>query len=63
MRFTLHWRGEPLVALDFAAMSPEDLTKGPTLEATGSLQDMSRSAPMEPDTRVIGFGTRPEGAA
>lgn len=61
MRLTLHWRGKPLVALDVAAHSPDDeADQGPPLQAAGALQDVTRAEPAEPDTRVVGFGPRPE---
>jgi hypothetical protein len=60
MRLTLHWRGRPLLAVDLVATSPEDDPGGPTLEAAGNLQASDLAEPMEPDTRVIGFGARPE---
>lgn len=64
MRFTLHWRGKPLVAVDLAAQSPDDQPDaGPPLQAASSLQDVTRAEPMQPDTSVFGFGTRPESRA
>jgi hypothetical protein len=62
MRLTLHFRGKPLLAVDLAAHSPDDEQpdEGPALQAAPALQDAERAEPMEPDTRAIGFGIRPE---
>lgn len=65
MRLTFHWRGKPLVAVDLVAASPESepYDQGPVLQASASLQDVTRADPTQPDTSVFGFGTRPESAA
>ena len=67
MRLALHWRGRPLLAIDLQAMSPEDpapvdRSLDPPMGLSGaSGGDLERAdQDQQPDTRVMGFGTRPE---
>lgn len=61
MRLNLYWRGRDVIDVELHLWrtrpddAPTDL--GPTLRATGHLQDSSRSTPMEPDTAVFGFAS------
>lgn len=56
MRITLHWRGEPLLALDLTAQSPDDAPLPPPgIEATAG-GDFERAEPTQPDTSAFGFG-------
>ena len=64
MRLTLHWRGQPLLALDLTAQSPEDddeslLPPMGLSGASGGTFDMAE--PMQPDTSTFGIGQRPAG--
>ncbi len=65
MRLTLHWRGKPLLALDLTAQSPDEQDGDKSLEPPMGLSAsgggvFDRGEPMEPDTSVFGFSSRPE---
>jgi hypothetical protein len=65
VRLTLHWRGKPLLALDLTAQSPDDTPADHSLEPPMGLSAsgggvFDKAEPMQPDTAVFGFGTRPE---
>lgn len=64
MRIALHWRGHPLLTLDLLAQSPagdDDRSLEPPMGLSASGGGMfDQAEPMDPDTRVLGFGPRPE---
>jgi hypothetical protein len=71
MRLNLYLRGVDLLDVELHAgrvnvavfqPRPDDAPNGPKLEATSGGQ-FEQAEPMQPDTPVFGYGTRPESRA